>query len=152
MRVKVLGCVVRHNKVEYGDKDVFELGDKDAKRLIGLGCVRETGEAVTEKETETKAANVAEVLIEDLTPELVNKLKQKELLSVAKRMDLVTDDNKAATLKAAILEAIDKEGVINLDEMDEVALRAFAAEEDITLPNGADAEAIRDILAEALAE
>ena len=152
MRVKVLGCVVRHNKVEYGDKDVFELGDKDAKRLVGLGCVRETSEAVTEKETETKAANVAEVLIEDLTPELVNKLKQKELLSVAKRMDLVTDDNKAATLKAAILKAIDKEEVINLDEMDEDDLRALADEEGVDILDQMDVTGIREILAEALAE
>ena len=151
MRVKVGKFVVRHNKIEYGENDVFEIDTEGGERLIDKGVAKETSEAVSKKETETKADTAGEVSIDDLTPEIVNKLKQKELLSVAKRMDLETDDNKADTLRVAILVAISDE-VINLDTMDEAAMRELADEEEITLPDDADAEAIRDILAEALVD
>ena len=150
MRVKVGKFVVRHNKKEYGENDVFEIDTEGGERLISKGVAKETSEAVSKKETEAKADTAGAVSIENLTIEIVNGLKQKELLAVKKEMELDTVDNKAATLRATILEAISEEEV-NLDSMVEKALRALAAEEDIILPEDADEEAIRDILAEALA-
>lgn len=152
MRVKVGKFVVRHNKVEYGEGDVFELKTKEAERLLNKGIVSETSQPVTSRDKAEKSAGTDEVAIGDLTVEYVKGLTQKDLVVLKKRLELETADNKAVTLIPAIIEAIGGEDDVNLDTMDEAALRVLAEEEEVDLPEDADIEQIRNILETALGE
>lgn len=152
MRLKIGKFVVRHNKIEYGENDVFEIGKKEGERLLEMGVAKETSEAVTEKETpdqsSAKVALDAEALYENTVD--FNTLKVDELKAVCAFLGIPATGNKP-DLVAAILKSEDA-NAINLDEMDEAALRTLAAEEEIDIPAGTEEPGIRDILALALAE
>ena len=149
MRVKVNKNVVRHNRVEYGVNDVFDLDDKSAKRLIDAGFVVETNEPISAIET-SSGEDVFEFDTDVLTEKQINYFKQKELVKIAASLNIHTDDKKSATLKSAIIEHLFDGDIVNLDEMNLDELRDFAEEEEIVLPDDADEDTVRDILTQAL--
>lgn len=151
MRVKVKNFVVRHNKIEYGEHDVFELGQKEGERLIGTGCVVETIEAVTSKETPDQAGEHPPVDMDALLQETEDfmSLKVDVLKRICAHLGLPVSGNKA-DLAASIESKMTVEEPLDLDEMDEAALLALAKEEDVALDDAASVEEMRDILEEAL--
>ena len=81
----------------------------------------------------------------------VEKMTVKQLKSLCKERGL---DASGLTKKDEFIALLngaddDDEGEIDLDELDRDALIALAKEEDIELPDGADDDTIRDLIAEA---
>lgn len=105
MRVKIGNFLVRHDGIEYGKGDIFEIGKRDGKRLISSGVAVETTEKVT--------GNGGEADLEALlnTKDL-NTLKVDKLKAICQHMGLPVSGNKSE-----LIEAI--EAASELEEIDD---------------------------------
>jgi len=142
-------------KVRFSNADEFrgkkykadqkaDLPNGVAFKLIGKGLAKK----ITDEEFNT--LDMLDVLeIEDF-----NTLKVGELKEVCVLIEVSSSGNKA-DLVAVIEEKLNRDKNVTLPDMskmDKEALVALAKEEEVALPEDADEDAIRDILAEALVE
>lgn len=124
-----------------------DIDAKDAEFLIEHGAAEETfkpsNAQPSPKSDELSVEEMAD--LEDLS-----QLKVDDLKKVCEHFGL--EEYKSLNKKELIALIEEHRGDVNIDDMDEEALRELAEEEDITLPDGADIETIRKIIAMSLGE
>lgn len=118
---------------------------KEAEYLVEHGAAEETVEP-SEQTVPKDGISVEEMAaLEDLS-----QLKVDELKSVCKFLEL---EDYSSLNKAGLIKLIDEHrNGVNIDEMDEDALRALAEKEGIDIPDEMDIESIRDLIAAELGE
>jgi len=143
-------CSVKHNGVLNKPGTRLKIG-KDielslARTLHARGVVERYFEEDKALEDERSVEEMAEV--EDLI-----SLNIKQLKAVCKHLGISGYSKlKESELIALIEEARNADSEINLDDLDEEALRILAEEEGIDLLEDIDAEKIREILEAELSE
>lgn len=144
MKIKAL------NKIKHDGKyhlvgEVFEVDKKTAETLKDDNAAEEVGGT-----TPASSKIDAQVLYDET--EDFNTLKKDQLKAICTLLGLPIS-GKNTELAAAIEEIRSKDGnvtLVDMSEMDKSELIALAEEEGVKLPDDADEEQIRDILAEAL--
>jgi len=141
MKVKALNRIKQCGDYHLAG-EVFDVDKKTFEFLKSEGAVEEVGAST---DVTTAPAIDAKALYE--STEDFNSLKVPELKAICTLLELSTSGNKDA-----LIEAIESFGddVINLDEMDLQALQTLAEEENLTVPEDATEESLREMLAEHL--
>ncbi len=120
---------------------------KDAEFLIEHGAAEET----VKPSTSQTASKSDELSVEEMADlEDLSQLKVDDLKKVCEHLEI--EDYKSLNKKELIALIEEHRGAVDIDEMDEDALRDLAEEEGITLPDDADIETIRKIIATSLGE
>lgn len=118
---------------------------KEAEYLVTHGAAEETVEPSAQTVPKDGLSVEEMAVLEDLSP-----LKVDDLKSVCKFFEL---EDYSSLNKAGLIKLIDEHrNGINIDEMDEDALRALAEKEGILIPDEMDIESIRDLIAAELGE
>ncbi|MFZ5375100.1 MAG: Rho termination factor N-terminal domain-containing protein [Campylobacterota bacterium] len=120
---------------------------KDAEYLVAHGAAEETFKpSSTQPSPKGDELSVEEMaVLDDLSQLKVDDLKKVcEYLGLEKYSSM----NKKELI--ALIE--DHRGIVDIDEMDEDALRELAEEEGITLPDDSDIDTIRKIIATSIGE
>lgn len=117
---------------------------KDAKYLVDVDAATE----VVAPSKDEEVMSIDEMLqVEDLKTLSVSQLK-----SICKHLKLTPYSGKKETELIEMIKKYRNSELIDLDAMDEDALRKLAQEEAIDIPEDADVETIREIIEEALGE
>lgn len=118
---------------------------KEAEYLVEHGAAEEAVEP-SAVPTQKEALTVEEMA----TMEDLSQFKVDDLKNVCKFLELEEYSNLN---KAGLIKLIDEHrNGVNIDEMDEEALRTLAEKEGIDVPDGMDVESIRDLIAAELGE
>lgn len=118
---------------------------KEAEYLVEHGAAEETVEPSVQTVSKDALSVEEMAVLDDLSP-----LKVDELKSVCKFLEL---EDYSSLNKAGLIKLIDEHrNGINIDEMNEDELRAFAEKEGIDIPDEMDIESIRDLIASELGE
>lgn len=118
---------------------------KEAEYLVEHGAAEETVEPSAQTVSKDGLSVEEMAVLDDLSP-----LKVDELKSVCKFLEL---EDYSSLNKAGLIKLIDEHrNGINIDEMNEDELRAFAEKEGIDIPDEMDIESIRDLIASELGE
>jgi hypothetical protein len=134
-------------------KDVLTVGKgkdidvKDAEFLIKHGAAEET----VKPSASQSSPKGDELSVEEMADlEDLNQLKVDDLKNVCKYLEI---EDYSSLNKAGLIKLIDEHrNGINIDEMNEDALRALAEKEGIDIPDEMDIESIRDLIAAELGE
>lgn len=118
---------------------------KEAEYLVEHGAAEETVEPSAQTVPKDGLSVEEMAALEDLS-----QLKVDDLKNVCKFLEL---EEYSSLNKAGLIKLIDEHrNSINIDEMDEDALRALAEKEGIDIPDEMDIESIRDLIAAELGE
>lgn len=118
---------------------------KEAEYLVEHGAAEEAVEPSAVPAQKDVLAVEEMATMEDLS-----KLKTEDLKNVCKFLEL---EGYSSLNKEGLIKFIDEHrNGINIDDMDEDALRALAEKEGIEVPDDMDVELIRDLIAEELGE
>lgn len=124
-----------------------DISIEDAEFLIKHGAAEET----VKPSASQSSPKVDELSVQEMADlEDLNQLKVDDLKKVCEHLGL--EEYKSMNKKELIALIEEHRGAIDIDEMDEDALRDLAEEEGITLPDNADIETIRKIIATSLGE
>ena len=120
-----------------------DISTKDANYLVEYGAAFE----IVAPKDENKPSIDELLEVDDLSTLSVVQLK-----SICKHLGLTPYTNKKESELIEMVEAYRNDEAIDLDAMDENELRELAEEEGIVIPEDSDAEKIRQIIEEELAE